>query len=202
MQPHHHPKLNYAIALFLSAIAIVSCKDDVETVAVDGAHQLPSMEVRDLDVNYTEYGKTKVLLKAPLLQRFLFGEEPYSLFPEGFHVQFFSDSTVLESQITAEYALYKEKPAELWKATGNVVVVNYQKQQKLYTDTLYWDRMSHSIYTSAPVRVETTDGVIKGRDGMVSDEKFVNYEIRNVGESHYYFDDTPTASPEDSTKVR
>ncbi len=204
MRQHHLRFYNYAVALCLSAIAVVSCKDDAKMVVIGDESKLPSMEVLNLNVDYTEYGKTKVLLKAPTLQRFLFSEEPYSIFPNGFHVQFFTDSTVLESQITADYALYKEKPAELWKATGNVVVVNYQKQQKLYTDTLYWDRTAHSIYTGAPVRVETTDGVINGRDGLVSDEKFTNYEIRNVGESHYYFDDTPgnsTAPTETITTV-
>ncbi len=200
MKRHHFKLYNYAVALFLSATVVVSCNENVETVAVD-EHQLPSMEVLDLDVNYTEYGKTKVLLKAPLLQRFLFGEEPYSLFPKGFHVQFFADSTVLESQITADFALYKEKPVELWMAAGNVVVMNFLKKQHLYTDTLYWNRAEHIIYTNVntPVRVETEDGIIDGH-GMNADETFTTYELRNVGEgSVYYFDDTPGDSTVSTT---
>jgi LPS export ABC transporter protein LptC len=140
-------------------------------------------------VTYTEYGKMKMRLTAPLLARYLMAPEPYSVFPDGFFVEFFTPEEVLESQITADYGLYKEKPVEIWRAVGNVVVINYEKQQKLLTDTLYWNRQEHTIYTTAPVRIETNDGTINGRDGMISDEHFTNYEIREISESHYFFDD-------------
>jgi len=192
MQHHRFKVYNYVVALFLSATAIVSCKDNaIKTVMLDDENKPPSVEMVNLDVAYTEAGRTKMLLQAPLLQRFLFVDDPYSVFPHGFHVQFFSDSEELESQITADYALYKEKPVELWLATGNVMVINFLKNQRLYTDTLYWNRVEQSIFTNAPVRIITEDGIINGRDGMTSDERFTNYEIRRVGESRYYFDDTP-----------
>lgn len=180
----------YTVALLLSATAIVACKEKKDSVSVTGnKDSLPSLEIINLDAAYTESGKIKMLLKAPLVERFLFAEEPYSLFPNGFHVQFFSDESLLESEIIADYALYKEKPVEMWKAAGNVIVRNYLKKQNLYTDTLYWNRFEHIIYTTAPVRIELEEGLIKGRNGMTSDEKFSTYEIRNVGESHYYFED-------------
>ncbi|MDR3180764.1 MAG: LPS export ABC transporter periplasmic protein LptC [Prevotellaceae bacterium] len=185
------------IALLGSAVFIAACGDENSAPSIDEANS-PTMQVREFGVNYTEYGKVKMRLTAPVLARYMMAPEPYSLFPDGFFVEFFSVEEVRESQITADYALYKEKPVEVWKAVGNVVVINYEKQQKLFTDTLFWNRQEHTIYTSAPVRVETKDGTMKGKDGMTSDEHFTNYEIRTIGESHYYFDDRLPGTPADS----
>jgi LPS export ABC transporter protein LptC len=177
------------VALLGSAVMLASCGGEEAAIPIDDEASTPTMQVREFKVNYTEYGKTKMRLTAPLLVRYMMAPEPYSVFPEGFHVEFFTPEETPESQITADYALYKEKPLELWKAVGNVVVINYEKQQKLFTDTLYWNRQEHTIYTSAPVRIETNDGIINGRNGMTSDEHFTDYEIREISESHYYFDD-------------
>ena len=186
------------IALWGSAIMIVSCGEKNATVPPIDEAATPTMQVREFGVTYTEYGKTKMRLTAPVLARYMRAPEPYSVFPEGFFVEFFSVEGPLESQITADYALYKEKPVEVWKAVGNVVVINHEKQQKLLTDTLFWNRQEHTIYTSAPVSVETKDGTINGRDGMISNENFTDYEIRGIGESHYYFDDRQNEAPADS----
>ena len=188
MLRHFRYILIYSVALCCGAAMTVSCDDDKDKlVNLGDGKELVSTEVQNLDVIYTEYGKPKTLLQAPLLQRYMFLDEPYSIFPKGFFVQLFDADAQLESQITADYALYKEKPIELWKAVGNVVVINFQKQQTLTTDTLYWDRLAKSIYTNAPVHIETLDGLINGRNGMTSDEHFSQYEIREVGDNSYYY---------------
>jgi LPS export ABC transporter protein LptC len=182
--------LHKGIALLGSAVMLASCGNgDAAVSAIEDEAGTPTMQVREFGVTYTEYGKMKMRLTAPLLARYLMAPEPYSVFPDGFFVEFFTPEEVLESQITADYALYKEKPVEIWRAVGNVVVINYEKQQKLLTDTLYWNRQEHTIYTTAPVRIETNDGTINGWDGMVSDEHFIDYEILEINESHYFFDD-------------
>jgi LPS export ABC transporter protein LptC len=187
------------IALLGSVIVIAACSDgDAAVPPIEDEANTPTMQIRKFGVAYTEYGKMKMRLTAPVLARYLMAPEPYSVFPDGFFVEFFTPEEVLESQITADYALYKEKPVEIWKAVGHVVVINYEKQQKLLTDTLYWNRQEHTIYTSAPVNIETKDGTINGKKGMTSDEHFTDYEIREIGESHYYFDDRQGAAPADS----
>jgi LPS export ABC transporter protein LptC len=174
---------------------VAACSDgDAAVPPIDDEANTPTMQVRAFGVSYTEYGRKKMRLTAPVLVRYMMAPEPYSVFPEGFFVEFFTVEEALESQITADYALYKEKPVEIWKAVGNVVVINYEKQQKLLTDTLYWNRQEHTIYTTAPVSIETTDGTINGKEGMTSDEHFINYEIHKIGDSHYYFNDQPGVS--------
>ena len=187
------------IALLGGAIIVASCGDGAAAVPpIEDEANTPTMQVRKFGVTYTEYGRKKMRLTAPLLLRYMMAPEPYSVFPEGFFVEFFTVEETLESQIIADYALYKEKPVEIWKAVGNVEVINYEKQQTLLTDTLYWNRQEHTIYTTAPVRIETKDGITNGRKGMTSDEHFTNYEIREIGDSHLYFDDQQHETPADS----
>jgi LPS export ABC transporter protein LptC len=109
-------------------------------------------------------------------------------------VDFFTPEGTPESRITADYAQYKED-VEIWQTIGHVVVVNYEQQQKLFTDTLYWNRREHIIYTNAPVRVEAGDDIHFGKNGMTADEKFTDVEMRQMGgDSRLYFDDTPQAA--------
>jgi LPS export ABC transporter protein LptC len=190
------------MALLGSAVMFASCGGEEATVPIGDEAGTPTMQVREFGVTYTEYGKIKMRLTAPLLARYMMAPEPYSLFPEGFFVEFFTVEETLESQITADYALYKEKPVEIWKATGHVVVINHEKQQTLLTDTLYWNRQEHTIYTTAPVTIETQAGTINGGKGMTSDEHFTDYEIREISESHYYFDDNRPETPSDSLQRR
>lgn len=184
------------MACALAWLASAGCADDARVSSIDDDKSIPTMKVDSLFINYTEKGLLRMTLRAPEVQRFLLSDEPYSLFPQGIHILFYSETRELESEIVADYALNKEKPEEMWKATGHVVIENYVKQQKLYTDTLYWNRVQKTIYTDAPVRIVSPDSEIKGLNGMISDERFEEYEIRNVNDGHVYVN--PDA-PADST---
>jgi hypothetical protein len=185
------------VALFLSAALLpAGCRDEKNRLSsIDNDKEIPTMHVDSLHIHYTEGGLLRMYLQAPVMQRFLLNEEPYSVFPNGLHIFFYTLTHDLESEIVADYALNKEKPEEMWQAVGNVAITNYLKQQSLYTDTLYWNRVQRTIYTYSRVRITQADGQeIIGYNGMNSDERFENYEIRNVNESHVYVDDTPQDS--------
>ena len=178
------------VALFLSATILISCDDSKNRLlSIDDDKDIPTMSVDSLRIHYTEKGLLRMDLTAPLMQRFMLAEEPYNEFKKGIHIYFYTPTRELESEIVADYAINKEKPQESWKACGNVVITNYTKQQTLYTDTLYWDRQQQTIYTDAPVKIITPDSEILGTQGMTSDERFSDYEIRTVRNSHVFVND-------------
>ncbi|MDR3235587.1 MAG: LPS export ABC transporter periplasmic protein LptC [Prevotellaceae bacterium] len=184
----------------LCAVAMAACdKDNTGAQSIEDVGATPTMQVQHVDVKYTEYGKVKMKLTAPTLLRYLMAKEPYSVFPKGFVVELLTPGGAPETRITADYAQYKED-VEIWQTIGHVVVINYEQQQKLFTDTLYWNRKEHTIYTNAPVRVEAGDDIHFGRNGMTADEKFTDIEMRQMGgDSRLYFDDTPQ-TPDTLTK--
>jgi LPS export ABC transporter protein LptC len=183
------------VALAASATVLLSCEDKTPKLsAITDPAQVPTLEIDSLYINYTESGRLRMNLRAPLMQRFMMAEEPYNLFPKGMHIHFYAPTGELESEIIANYAYNREKPEEYWKAVGNVVVYNYPKQQTLYTDTLYWDRARKQIYTDAPVRIIAPAGEIPGHNGMTSDERFENYDIRNVNDGLMYVAEEPDST--------
>jgi LPS export ABC transporter protein LptC len=190
------------IPAFLAGVALLcGCNDGKHrTSSIDDDKAVPTMEVDSLFVSYTEKGLLRMTMQAPLVQRFMLNEEPYSIFPKGLHILFYTEARVLESEIVSDYALNKQKPEETWKATGNVVITNYIKGQVLYTDTLYWNRAQKRIYTDALVRIVKSDDEIIGYQGMTADERFEDYEIRNVNDSHVFVNMDDDA-PQDSVAV-
>ena len=52
---------------------------------------------------------------------------------------------------------------------GDVVIMNYINGQKMETDTLYWDRYGHRIFTHCFVKMSSPQGFMQGY-GMESDE--------------------------------
>ncbi|MDR1680625.1 MAG: LPS export ABC transporter periplasmic protein LptC [Prevotellaceae bacterium] len=186
-------------ALLAVAAWCAACSDDRNRISsIDDDKNIPTMEIDSLFINYTEKGLLRMTLHAPEVQRFLMSDEPYSRFPKGIHILFYAETHEPESEIVADYAINREKPEEMWQAVGNVVIENYVKQQKLYTDTLYWNRARKTIYTDAPVRIVSPDSEIRGMNGMVSDERFEDYEIRNVNDGHVYVNSDAPADSTDS----
>ena len=186
------------MALMTGVILMGACDDrQMKLSAIEDHKQVPTLEINHLQIDYTESGLLRMHLQAPLLQRFLLAEDPYNVFPEGMHIYFYTAAHELENEIIADYAYNREKPEEYWEAIGHVVVKNHLKQQTLYTDTLYWDRAKRTIYTHAPVRIETPNLFFDGMDGMVADERFEHYKFFNANNGIMYVDDQPAAS--DST---
>ncbi len=58
------------------------------------------------------------------------------------------------------------------------VVVNNEKGDRLNTEYLVWNREKETIETNQFVKITTADGIIYG-DGMVADQHFNNWEVKN-----------------------
>jgi hypothetical protein len=54
--------------------------------------------------------------------------------------------------------------------------MNFEKQQQLNSEELYWDPNQKKIYTHAFVVIKDKDRIIKGT-GMEADDKFETYKI-------------------------
>lgn len=137
---------------------------------------LPLQSAHDIDMLYTDSAKLKIHLTAPEVQEFA-GSKPYTLMPKGVKVEFYDDHGKIDSYLTANYAVRRERE-QFMEAKNDVVVVN-TKGEKLNTEKLIWDGATRRIHTDASVKITTADQVIIG-SGLDSDEHFENYEIKNI----------------------
>lgn len=164
------------VPILMGATLVCSCKADRSVIQeIIDQKNAPAVVVYNSEMIYTEMGKLKMKVFAPVTNYYQFADEPYTNFDEGIEVNSFDDSLKIDSKITAKFAQYFEKK-ELWLARNNVVAQNY-KGEVLYTEELYWDQNKHIIYTDVNVRIKTEDGNVYGR-GLVSDDSFDSWEVK------------------------
>lgn len=167
---------SYSLALFF-IVAFASCKNDpVEVNSITKKDSLPYLTTQHADIIYSDSGKIKSHLKAPLLEDYD-GMVPKTICPQGVFVEFYDDSGKVNSSLKADYAERRPKE-QIMLAKKDVVVVNIKGEQ-LNTEKLTWDGKRRKIYTDAFVKITTADQVIMG-NGLESDETFTNYEIKDI----------------------
>lgn len=151
-------------------LSLSSCKNDVQQVlSLDVVDTLPELTAKDIEIFYSEKGRMQIKLVSPYLVNKT-GDEDLLLFPEGFTVYFFDTAMNLQTTITADMGISYEKK-KLMEARHNVVVENMQKDERLNTEELFWDRAKAVIYSNQFVRLTTGGNVVTG-DGLTSKEPF------------------------------
>ena len=169
------PKRSLIISIALAVIMLISCKNDIEVISsLTNIDNLPSQTIVNLETVYTDSAKTRLILKSKLVERYNLEEDSYMEFPQGMEVLFYDKNGIVNSQISAKYAIYLEAD-ELWEAKDSVVVVNAD-DEILNTEQLFWDEKEKLIYTSKFVSITTSNEIIYG-EGMEANENFTNWKI-------------------------
>lgn len=128
-------------------------------------------------------GEQTLRVEAPRMEKYETDSLSYELFPQGFYVFSYNDGN-LETSITAKKARHSvlKDQSEKWEVFGDVVITNYINGEVMKTDTLYWDRFEHKIYTHCFVEMSSPQGFMQGY-GMESDEQARNAEIKSPFDS-------------------
>ncbi len=190
-----HKNLIFFTLVSSWVITLFSCTNNIDIASVlENKEDKASVTAKKSEIIYTENGKVKLKVIAPVTKIFQNVEQPYTEFPEGITVYNFSDSMEIESELTSNYANYYDKK-KLWSASNNVIAKN-KKEETLNTEHLFWDQNKKTIYTEDMVKITTADGIQYGQ-GFISDEAFNNWEIKKPN-SFYYLDENKEAR-KDST---
>jgi len=166
--------------IYLSILAVTagmfcSCENSVEEInKVQISESYPEETTIDVELTYSDSGKVRAILKAPLLERYLTTRQ-FTELRKGVDIEFFNSEGVSETHLTANYARYYQRQGRM-EAQNEVVVVNSQGD-KLNTEHLVWDEKTRKIYSDAFVKIQTAKEIIYG-DGLEADEDFTNFEIK------------------------
>ncbi len=157
---------------------LISCRNDIETVNKLTNYQvLPTFVVENFETNLSDSGKIKLRLKAKELIRIEDGINRYDEYPKGFQVEFFDPQMRVTAILKCNYAKYHIEK-ELWEARRNVEVTNFEKNEKVNTDLLYWDTKSESIYSDKYVKITTETQILFGI-GFEALQDFSKWKIIN-----------------------
>ncbi len=175
----NYSRLIAFIFFILVSTCLFSCENNLSKVdLLTAPDKTPLLVEQNANIVYNDSGKTKMRLVAPLIARYG-GTEPVDSFTKGMKVDFYDDSMHVTSHVSANQGImHHYKNSQLMEANNNVVVVN-KKGEQLNTEQLFWDQTKHSIYTNKFVKITTASQILYG-DGLVSNEDFSDYRIKNI----------------------
>lgn len=166
-------------AVFISGCIFLSaCENSSKEIDALSKKKLGVEEAVKVNVNYTLGGRTKAILLAPSMLR-VEDTLPYIEFPKTLHVDFYNDSTKIESILDAKYARYIESQSKIL-LKDSVRFIGLNTGDTLYCDELYWDRnrTTYQFFTDKPVRIRTRTHIINGT-GFETSQDFKDKHVLN-----------------------
>jgi len=139
--------------------------------------QMPE-EAKNVESYMSEGAKVKGKLTSPFMLRYQKADTPYSEFPHTLHVDFYTDSLVVESQMDAKYGKYLPNQNKVF-LRDSVVVKNILKGDTLHCKYLWWDQQTQKFTTDDSVQIYTPDKILFGT-GMEADQNFRWYTIKHL----------------------
>jgi len=166
--------VRYILGVMLLVGMAASCQSDLETIEeVTRQEEGPLESLYDVELIYSDYGRIRMILNSPQMNRFE-NDESYLELPQGLHVVFYDTLKRETSSMTARYAInYEDR--ELIEARDDVVVIN-EAGEKLNTEELIWNQKEETIRSDKFVKVTTEDEVTYGT-GLEADERFDHWRI-------------------------
>jgi LPS export ABC transporter protein LptC len=170
-------------------IFILSCSSKVASdIPTDliSIKKPPTLEATNFQTFFTDSGVVRYFLKTPKLLKFEQEKEPYTEFPEGFHLQQFDANKKVISELSANYGKNFEIEQK-WLATGNVVMVN-NKGDTLRTEELIYLIKEEKIYTDKFVNIKKEGQNFSGAGGFESDTQMTRWVFKRT-KGTIYVDD-------------
>ncbi len=181
--------ITLTLVIFMTGV-FFSCENSLETIkTITQEDTLAALQAFNVDYTRTDTGQIQVRLLSPLMEKYG-GNDAYTVFPEGFEVMFYDSTGNVSSSMKANYGIMYEKSKNM-RARNDVVVKNFETNEQLFTENLFWDRKKKTIRSGTFVKIVTPDKVIYG-DSLTASESFRNHEIFNIrGELEFDDNDNP-----------
>ena len=173
----HFSLFTFYFLLFTSCFLISACENDYKQVLALSQKRTSV----DQAVNVTSYLSQNALVKAKLtspLMLVIQGDTSRTEFPKTLHVDFYNDSTKVESQLFAKYGRYMENESKVL-LRDSVVVYNV-KGDTMRTNELWWDQVKGNFYTDKPVYIHQPNGNIINSVGMKASQDLNDIQLYKI----------------------
>ncbi len=167
----------YIVQGLLGVVFLLSCENDIEKIsALTSEIDLPQQTGYDVEISFTDSGLLKWKLYAPEINRYGSKDNPYIEFPRGIRIIDFDRSGKIESRLTANYAIYYQKD-QLGEAKNNVVAIKETTGEELYTEQLFWDQKSETVYSNTFSRIINSQGTHIGEKGFEAKQDLSRWKL-------------------------
>ena len=164
-------------AFFGCFFVLLSCENDVKQVEALGKKEIGVEEAYNIESYLSEAAIVKAKLTAPVMLRTQ-ADTPVTEFPKTLHVDFYNDSTQIESQMNAKYGRYLQEQSKVL-LRDSVVVFNVSGDT-LFTNELYWDQDAERFYTDKPVSIHKPNNEIIDGIGMSAHQDLKDVTIFKI----------------------
>ena len=160
----------FLAAFFISGCFFISaCENDPKMID-DWSRKKEMVEIgKNIEAYLSQENKVKAKLRAPLMLRHE-ADTLYTEFPNSLHVDFYDDSTKIESWVDSKHGKYFENidKVYLW---DSVVVINV-KGDTLKSQDLWWDKNKELFYTDKYAEYLRSDKQIYPGKGLEATQDF------------------------------
>jgi len=153
----------YAAALIMGCCFLYGCENDQKQIDIWTKKVIDVEEARNIKSFLSEEGVMKAKLTAPLMLRVL-TDTLYVEFPQTLHVDFYNDSTKIESWLDCRYGKYFENLDKVY-LRDSVVVINITGDT-LRCHDLWWDQNTKLFYTDKYAEYHAKGKNIYGGKGL------------------------------------
>lgn len=153
----------YTAACITGCCFFYSCENDPKEIDELTKNVVMIEEATDITSYLSQEGQMKAKLTAPLMLRVL-TDSLYVEFPRALHVDFYNDSTQIESWLDSKYGKYFENQDKVY-LRDSVIVINI-KGDTLKCQDLWWDQNARIFYTDKYAEYHAKGKNIFGGKGL------------------------------------
>ncbi len=165
--------LRFGFLMIMSGLAFLESGCEEEKADTVIRHYAgPMVRSENLNTVYSDSGKTKMRLEAPVQVEFSDGNQEYE---KGLTVTFYKMDTIRQSYLKADFVHFN-KQQDLYTAIGHVVLEDLIKHEKLNTEKLHWSRSEGRVFNNEFVEITTPTQILKGK-GLTAKQDFSSYTI-------------------------
>src|SRR5215510_3350026 len=164
-----HTNLFFLFLVTTACFVIPACENDPKLID-DWSKKKEMVEIgKNVEAYLSQENKVKAKLTAPLMLRHE-ADTLYTEFPNSLHVDFYDDSTKIESWVDSKHGKYFENidKVYLW---DSVVVINI-KGDTLKSQDLWWDKNKELFYTDKYAEYLRIDKQIFPGKGLEATQDF------------------------------
>lgn len=166
-------------------ITLASCKNNkIASAKLETKGNLPSMEVQQIELLYSDSAVLKMKLNAPELTDYTTKDTSFTEFKKGLNVLFYSSKSgkgQKDATLKADYGKYDPK-REVWEYKGNVSIVG-SKNEKLKSNHLFANTKTETLYSEDFVEITLANGSKSSGRNFKSDFSLNNYSFSNASGS-------------------
>ena len=155
---------SFKLLLIFFIVFIYGCENDKKVIDEWTRNVVLNEEAINIETYFSQKGVMKAKLKAPLMIRVPKADSPYVEFPKNLHVDFYNDSTVIESWLDSKYGKYFENQNKVYLKDSVVVITD--KGDTLKALDLWWDQSAKLFYTDKYAEYHGKDKQIYGGKGF------------------------------------